>query len=231
VRAVVVAVLAAIAGVFTWAVVPGNSFPACLDGVNWVVTVNGNMFFDLGGDPSDETGESTVLRGPDGFKCRVTDDELDAFLDANDHEAWPGALSKEVKGVEESPPGDTPIEPSNVKVFTEGVCLDNRVSTEPPALPSVPCEAPHTSEKYATFDVRGTSFPPQGSVYTLIAETCNDLFDVYTGISIEDAVGRFGVVFGAGGRPSNPVIQEVECSLYGPQGTLTTLTGSARKIE
>ena len=118
-----------------------------------------------------------------------------------------------------SPTRATPAEPANVHVFTEGECRDAEAT-------SVPCSALHTSETFGTFDVAGNR---ELGVTAQMHETCSDLFALYTGMTVEEAQGRYAVMEGAGGDPSDPRIQNVQCILLGPRGALTPLTGTARQ--
>jgi hypothetical protein len=143
--------------------------------------------------------------------------------------AAPRTATSEQSTPEPTVPGGDEVEPERISVFDleVGNCFndDEGLPEETTTVGVVPCGSPHDNEVFFQYELPDGPFPGDDQVRTETFERCDDEFETFVGIPVEDSeLSSF---------PVYPTRQSwadgdrvVYCALYASD--LSKLTGSMR---
>lgn len=103
-----------------------------------------------------------------------------------------------------------------------GDCLnDASVSGDVSEVPFTPCEEPHDSEAYATFQLSGDAFPGDDAVGQEADELCYGAFEDFAGIAWESSVYDYSYYIPTQDSWEQLGDREVLCTIFDPDGKVT----------
>jgi hypothetical protein len=109
-----------------------------------------------------------------------------------------------------------------------GDCLAEEAVGDVESVPVVPCEEPHDSELYHTFDLPGTAYPGAEAIIESAQQGCLDTFETFVGASYESSIYDISYLYPIEESWNDINDRTVLCGVYLVDGSLAV--GSAAGI-
>lgn len=103
-----------------------------------------------------------------------------------------------------------------------GDCLnDAGTSGTVTTAPIVPCDEPHDSEAYASFQLQDGAYPGDDAISAAADELCYGAFETFAGIAWEDSVYDYSYYLPTQDSWNNRGDREVLCTIFDRDGQVT----------
>lgn len=109
-----------------------------------------------------------------------------------------------------------------------GDCLAEEAIGDVDSVPVVPCDEPHDSELYHTFELTGAEYPGEAAVVEAAQQGCLDTFGAFVGEPYETSIYDIAYIYPVESSWTDVNDRSVLCGVYLVDGSLAV--GSAAGI-